>query len=126
MRWFDKQPEFNIDWILFFYFEYFTARAGADRKIELSERILEFFGNLIRKRAKSDPRLFTQMSKPFVRVLAETIAEAFENIDVSPKQLVSNPTSKSLYKILKAALLHNDQVFLFLSDRKDFFKSLIY
>lgn len=54
-RYLEKQPEARIDWFMLFYFEYLTARSYADRRVEISERMQDFFAILIRKRASYDP-----------------------------------------------------------------------
>jgi hypothetical protein len=39
---------------MLYYFEYLTARSYADRRVEISERMQDFFAILIKKRAKQD------------------------------------------------------------------------
>jgi len=46
-RHFEKDSYASIEWLMLFFFDYFSAQASNERRVELSERVLEFIGNLI-------------------------------------------------------------------------------
>lgn len=110
---------------MLYHFEYLTQRSKSERRLELSDRTQEFLKDLTHRRMKSELSVFKIADKTTSKALGDSISMALEQTLRTTEGFLANKSVRALYKVMRRAIMCNEQAFTVMSDRKDFFKQLV-
>jgi hypothetical protein len=121
-RHFEQNVQASIDWLALFYFDYFSAHTSTNRRVELSEKLLEFIRTLIATKIKQEKPLFDK--DEHLRVICETLCLALEHQYQS--DFTDSSVLKLLLKVLRKVISQNNEMFFFICDRNHFLRTIIF